>query len=88
MLVEGQPLGAVTQPPLGPSFQKLPGPDSRGAQAGVRGRACLSRLPVMAEGLTLGGGHAPHTPVPGTHAAPGHEIGSLQPHRLEATWGH
>lgn len=30
MLGEGLPLGAMTQPSLGPSFQKIPGPDSEG----------------------------------------------------------
>lgn len=41
MLAEGQPLGAVTQPPLGPSFQKLPGPDSEGHRRGSGGgRVC------------------------------------------------
>lgn len=61
----------------GPFLPEASWPRLRGVRAGVRGRACLSRLPVMAEGLSLGGGHAPHTPVPG----------SLQPHRLAATWG-
>lgn len=50
--------GSDTATP-GPFLPEASWPRLRGAQAGVRGRACLSRLPMTAEGLSLGGGHAP-----------------------------